>query len=242
MKLITLNIWGGHVHDPLLKFIQTHREIDIFCLQEVYHRADRKNSDEDRKVYLDIFLELHEFLPNHDAYFKPVVNGSYGIGMFVKKSINVLAEGEVIIHENPEYSGIGPAHSRNLQWVECSHQNKTYTIMNVHGLWNGQGKTDSLCRIQQSQRIIQFIDQVNTPKILCGDFNLRPDTEALKLIHGDMNNLIQQYGVSDTRTSYYKKPERFADYVFTSGDIEVKHFSVMQDEVSDHSPLLVEFE
>jgi len=50
MKLITLNIWGGHMFNPLLEFIQAHQDIDIFCLQEVYHQAPHKVSDEDREA------------------------------------------------------------------------------------------------------------------------------------------------------------------------------------------------
>lgn len=56
-----------------------------------------------------------------------------------------------------------------------------------------------------------------------------------------MNNLVKEYKVTSTRTSYYPKQEKFADYIFTSPDVAVKSFAVLQDEVSDHSPLLVEF-
>ena len=39
MKLITLNIWGGHVLEPLLNFMVSHHDVDIFCLQEVYQNC-----------------------------------------------------------------------------------------------------------------------------------------------------------------------------------------------------------
>jgi len=242
MKLITLNIWGGHVHGPLLEFIKSHQEIDIFCLQEVYHNAKNRVSDEDRYVNLNIFSELHSLLPNHYAFFKPVVNNSYGIGMFVKKEIDVLQEGEINIYNNPNYRGIGPTHSRNLQWLQCRFINKIYTIMNVHGLWNGMGKTDSPERIMQSCNITKFMDSINTPKILCGDFNLRPDTESIKIIANGMNNLIQTYNITSTRTSLYPKQEKFADYVLTSYDVDIKNFELLKHEVSDHSPVLLEFD
>jgi hypothetical protein len=81
MKLITLNIWGGHVFNPLLEFVQSMSDIDIFCLQEVYHQAPHKISDEDWQVSLTIFSELGALLPKHQGFFRPVVNGSYGIGI-----------------------------------------------------------------------------------------------------------------------------------------------------------------
>ena len=98
MRLITLNIWGGHIYSPLLEFIAAHRETDIFCFQEVYHNAESKMSDDDKKVSLNIFSELQALLPKHNAFFRPVVKGTYGIGTFVKKDITVLDEGEIQIH------------------------------------------------------------------------------------------------------------------------------------------------
>jgi endonuclease/exonuclease/phosphatase family metal-dependent hydrolase len=242
MKLITLNIWGGHIRDPLLEFISFHRDVDIFCFQEVYHEALEKISTEDRKVSLNIFSEIKALLQTHNTFFKPVVENIYGIGMLVKNKIEVLGEGEISIHDNPNYPGRGPTHSRNLQWLECRINNKIYSILNVHGLWNGMGKTDSPERIAQSQRIKDFVDTINTPKILCGDFNLRPDTQSMQILEKGMNNLIKTYNVKSTRTSWYTKEEKFADYILTSPEIIVKNFKVLPVEVSDHAPLLLEFD
>ncbi len=241
MKLMTLNIWGGHVRDPLLEFIKAQQDIDIFCLQEVYHHATNKISTEDRAVSLNIFSELHQLLPQHKAFFRPVVDSIYGIGILVKNSLDILGEGEIIIHHNPSYLGSGPTHSRNLQWLKCCHGKQHYAILNVHGLWNGMGKTDTLERIAQSQKIKLFIDHLNLPTVLCGDFNLRPDTESIKIIEEGMNNLIKLYNINSTRTELYIKEEKFADYIFTSTDITVHSFSVLSDVVSDHAPLVLDF-
>lgn len=242
MKLISLNIWGGHVLTPLLEFIKKHSDVDIFCLQEVYHNAKEKISTEDRSVSLDIFDQLQNLLPNHQGFFRPVVNNIYGIATFVKKSIDVLGEGEICIHDNPDYSGNGPTHSRNLQWLECSVNNKLYSILNVHGLWNGRGKTDTPERLSQSQRIRAFMDTIKIPKLLCGDLNLRLDTESISILEKDLNNWIKIYNIQSTRTNLYTKEEQFADYVFTSPEIMVNDFYILKDVVSDHAPLWIDFD
>ena len=37
MKLITLNVWGGKVFEPLMDFFKKRAgDTDIFCLQEVF--------------------------------------------------------------------------------------------------------------------------------------------------------------------------------------------------------------
>jgi endonuclease/exonuclease/phosphatase family metal-dependent hydrolase len=241
MKLITLNMWGGHIYDPLVEFIKSYREVDIFCLQEVYDDAPEKISTEERKVCLTLFSDLQKLLPHHTGFFGAVVDGVYGNAIFVSNKLEVLDEGNVNIHDNPHYPGRGPTHSRNLQWIQCLVGQHIYSIFNVHGLWNGRGKADSPERIIQSERIRRFIDTLNTPKILCGDFNLRPDTESVKILEAGMTNHITLSHVTSTRTRYYTKPEKFADYIFTSPEVPVKAFSVLPDQVSDHAPLLIEF-
>ena len=47
-----------------------------------------------------------------------------------------------------------------------------------------------------------------------------------------------------TRSRHYDKliDFPFADYIFTSPEIIVSEFKVLSDEVSDHLPLLLDFE
>ena len=247
MKLITLNIWGAHVHQPFLDFIKNHQTVDIFCFQEVYHRADHKISTDDRWVSLNGLDEIQTNLPAHRYFFSSAVNGNYGLVTFVHPRIRILEEGEKWIHENPDYPGYGAAHPRLLQWLQCEVQGHIFYVVNVHGLWNGQGKSDTPARIEQSQRIRDFLQTLNAPFILCGDFNLRPDTESLKIIETSipgMQNWIDLSKVTSTRSIFYPKEEKFADYIFTSAEIHVKHFEVLsgeKDQVSDHLPLFLEF-
>jgi hypothetical protein len=102
----------------LINFIISKQDIDIFCFQEVYHKAQAKITDEAGYINLDIFSEIQSLLPNHTGYFRPVVQGIYGIAMFVKKYLLVIEEGEHIIHANDNYIGIGPTHSRILQYAK----------------------------------------------------------------------------------------------------------------------------
>lgn len=240
MKLITLNIWGGHLRNPLLRFIHNNRHVDFFCLQELYDNAHRPLTR--TELSLNIFSDLKRLLPDHQAIFRPAVENIYGIGLFVRNSIDIIAEGEINIHQKQHYPGIGLNHDRNLQWVECKYNQKIFSVLNVHGLWNGKGKKDTPERLIQSQRIRQFMDTINTPKILCGDFNLRPDTESMSILEKDMVNLVTTHHIRSTRTRFYAKEEKFADYILTSPDVQVNQFSVMSDEVSDHAALLLDFE
>ncbi|MFT5359599.1 MAG: exonuclease III [Candidatus Paceibacteria bacterium] len=246
MKLITLNVWGGRVRDPLFRFFDDRsEEIDIFCFQEVHSNASDKTQAEDGKenCSLELFNDIDNILNNHKGFFRPCIEDWYGIALWVKKDFIVEEEGDIFIHrERGSYKdGDGGHHPRNLQYAILNKDGEKFIVVNVHGLWNGKGKDDSEDRINQSNKIRNFLGRFDMPKVLVGDFNLKPETESLSLIKEGMIDLVEEYGIKDTRTSYYEKEIRFADYIFTKG-VEVKDFKVLPDEVSDHAALYLEFE
>src|SRR3989344_1806502 len=116
-----------------------------------------------------------------------------------------------------------------------------YIISHFHGLWNGQGKTDTPDRLEQSRKAKALLDGVDGKKVICGDFNLLPDTESLAILEGGLVNLIKTHGITTTRSSFYQRSDRFADYTLVSPDVEVKRFEVPRVEVSDHLPMILEY-
>jgi endonuclease/exonuclease/phosphatase family metal-dependent hydrolase len=244
MKIITLNTWGGRVKEPFIEFIKKYKDVDVFCFQEIYDKAEEIMSGEYPEDSMNIFTDIQNLLPEHIGFFRPSLLGVYGLAIFIKKDIVILEEGEKFIHVSNSEAITDGHHSRNMQWKKFNLDGKIYTIANVHGLWNGNGKADTPERIAQSNAIKEFLNMAENPKILCGDFNLNPDTESVKILEMGMKNLIKDYSVSTTRTSiYFNKPgksEKFADYIFISPDIEIRDFKVLSEEVSDHAALLLE--
>ncbi len=255
MKLITLNTWGGRAgKNKLLSFFDKYKnEIDIFCLQEMWsapykhlegHPAGGKNINNEAVMVYGV-QEISKLLSNHLNYFRPHHLDNYGLMMLINKNLVINEEGEVFVYKYKGYMPEGDVggHARNIQYIKTFINKKPVTIINFHGLWNGKGKTDTEDRIQQSKNILEFVKKLDEDCILCGDFNLLPDTESVKLFEKNgFKNLIKEYKIISTRTSFYKKPERHADYIFTTKGINIKNFEVLPDEISDHSPLLLEFE
>ncbi len=253
MKIITLNTWGGRAgKQGLLDFFSKYSaDTDIFCLQEIWSAPYEhlEGSDAGGKAidHEEIMVyglqEISDILPEFQAYFRPHHLDNYGLLMLVKKSIKVKEEGEVYVYKEKGYipSGDVGNHARNIQYVKFEYNGKPFTVINFHGLWNGQGKTDSPDRITQSEKIVSFIQNINESLVLCGDFNLLPSTESLLMIEkAGYKNLIKEYNITSTRTSHYTKPEKYADYIFVSQDVEINDFMVLPEEVSDHSALLID--
>jgi endonuclease/exonuclease/phosphatase family metal-dependent hydrolase len=256
MKIISLNIWGGRAgREKVLDFFATNKDIDIFCLQEVWSKAYHELEGVEvagrvpnhSLVMTEVLQDISKVLIDHTAYFRPHYGDNYGLALLVKSPLGVVEEGEIFVYKEKEYipEGDPGEHARNLQYVKIRTEGKEYTVLNFHGLWNGQGKGDSPDRIAQSEKIISFLEATDSKRfVLCGDFNLSPDTESINMLVERLSahNLIAQYGITSTRTPLYMRENRFADYVFTGGDITVKDFKVLPDEVSDHAPLYVEVE
>jgi exonuclease III len=250
MKLISLNVWGGVAgREKLLDFFISHNDVDIFCLQEIWNGGHEMIGRTAGGRPLSgiahwLLTDIGATLKDHIAYFRPQFKDYYGLTMFIKKDISVREEGEVFAYKERGYfseEDIGD-HSRNIQYVSMGSVAGLRTVAHIHGLWNGKGKTDSADRLLQSDNIVRFLGSIKNPSVFCGDLNLLPDTESLKKIEAaGMRNLIKEFGITSTRSSFYTKPVRFADYMFVSDGIEVKEFKVLPNEVSDHLPLYLEF-
>lgn len=244
MKLITLNTWGGRRGASLLDFFRRQAEVDIFLLQEVFHEGTGRTVFHDEEMPW-LFKEIGLTLPTHRGHFAPAEAGEWGLAAFIKKTVPIAAQGETFVfrHRDAMIGWDARTVGRNLQYFQIILGNSPLTLINFHGLWNGRDKNDSPDRLEQSQKIIDFIKTLSGDFILVGDFNLRPDTQSLKMLESELGlkNLVEEHRVTSTRTSFYTKPERFADYVLTSAGVKVQDFKVLPDEVSDHSPLLLEF-
>lgn len=238
MKLISLNIWGGCLTQPLLYFFSKHIDIDIFCIQEVYHKAEKRISTDSNHVCLSILEKIMRILPNHNFWFEPVV-GQYGLAIIYKKELRPINKEISQIYHNPNYCGQGPAHSRILQSIQFN--DLAARVINVHGLWNGQGKGDSPERINQSISIKNVLEENSLPYLLCGDFNFSPGTQSHQILSAISRDHIIENDIASTRTFLYEKSVRHADYIFTSKNLKVENFKILPDEVSDHAPLYCDF-
>jgi endonuclease/exonuclease/phosphatase family metal-dependent hydrolase len=115
----------------------------------------------------------------------------------------------------------------------------------MHGLRDLGGKMDTPERRVQAERLADLVKQITEPGdplIVCGDFNVEPGSETFAVLAKiDLVDLVTTEGFKGTRSSYYQKPGKFADYMLVNQHVSVQHFAVVTDpEVSDHCPLVLE--
>lgn len=242
MKLITLNTWAGKLKEPFEAFLHAHKDaVDIFCFQEVFNDYSSEN-EEDLVNHTDgnkhLLAEIAAILTDFDVHFCPIAEETYGIAIFLKKGIEVIQSGEVVLLEASDED-----HTRKMQWMHIKQGTKDVIIMNMHGHWDSAGRDDTPRRLEQSKVLADFIEHAGmVPKILVGDLNLNLNTESIKLIETYAINLVKEKEIQTTRTEFYKGDDRHADYVFISNEVLLNRFEVMPDVVSDHSPLFLDFD
>ncbi len=257
MKIISLNIVGGTFFEPLIDFISAHAaDTDIFCFQEVVHPVSGGLGDAGWRK--DILEEIAKVLPDHTWYFTPAkeeldlsalahVTMLLGKATFVRKTISVASQGVVALYQGQERSAdtVRVNIPTNFHYVRFLWGGRRYMVGNVHGIVFPGDKLDTPERIDQSEKIKAFFDNEQGVKILCGDFNLMPQTRSITLLEEGMTNLIKKFDIKETRGRLHKffgKPDaqHFADYAFVSPDIKVNSFTVPDVGVSDHLPMILD--
>ncbi len=238
MKLMTLNLWGGKLWNNLKPFLKEWSDkIDIFLFQEVLS-GDLECPGYECRLYemLENLLPKHRgvyFRTSSDLLMGREFNGvSRGIAAFFRKGLRHEVVDEWKISENAE-TGVFQSY---LVGDVC--------IMNVHGFCKPTDKNDSPETLLQSRMIIESASRFGK-SVIAGDFNLNPGTKSISMLEeSGWINLIREYGIKTTRNRHsplYGMGILFSDYVFTSG-VDVFDFKAIDSEVSDHLPLVLEFE
>ena len=132
---------------------------------------------------------------------------------------------------------------RSIQDSILEINGKEIQIINVHGIWN-KNKIGDERTIKQSEFILSKIRN-DIPVIIVGDFNLLPNTESIKILDNKLINLIAKYNIESTRPKFddgLDTGNMVCDYVFVSDKVVVNDLKVIESNISDHLPLLLDFE
>lgn len=258
MKLVSLNIQGGAQGERFFKYVdQAAKTADILCFQEVYD--SKSHAIVTMGEHMDIYTQLQKRLKGFDSYYHPVSSrvGEYfrikpkailGLAIFVKKAVQTgehfgkhvegTLNGEVDFRNGKEANAV--------QCLEVAVKTGNFWVMNFHGQSRPGDKLDTPKRLKQSKILVGMIKKLKGPKILCGDFNLMPNTKSVKMLEqAGMVNLIRKYKIKNTRNSVswqrYGHKQYFADFIFVTPEVRVKNFKVPYNLASDHLPMVVEF-
>lgn len=268
IKLLSLNVSiFDENNEKLTRFI---KEItpDIICLQEVTRKVDDSAIDSFiSKGAIDKAsqqLTYSFYAPNwalkdfkqDNFHGKKIFYHDFGgvieYGNYIKSRFEIIEGKSIFVQQHFSYitdwkrvAGHPGEEPRMVQIADLKmDKTQRLRILNYHGIWS-KNKQDSNRAKSACQKLVHFAHEVTYPSIICGDFNLFPDTKSIKILKDNFTSLIDEFNIMYTRPKSHEfstLKRNVVDYIFISKEIKIKKFEVIDCDVSDHLPLLLEFD
>lgn len=264
MKIVSLNAWGGQVWSALEGWLRG-LDADVLCMQEVIralapgpewlHYGDAFRSLDQRA---DLFADVCRCMPACQDRFAPAARGTlrdaeecehpseHGIAQWVAPHLAIAGQWQGFVHGSFRVGGWGPEPvPRTCQITRvATPEGRSVVVGHLHGLRDPSGKGDTPERRAQWQAVAGAIDAFRNPSepvVLAGDMNVKPGSEMFEIMSEiGLTDLVTSRGIADTRTALYRKPERHANYMFVSPEVDVLDFDAPAEPVvSDHRPLIL---
>ncbi len=226
MRIVFLNTWHGNTGVAFEDFIREYApDTDFFFLQEATDRVVSLCRDA---------LPRHEVMTAHREY----EGGEIRQATLSTPSARLVSSDVLFLDRTDVGLGL---------YTEIAVGDTTLHVVNFHGASQPGDKLDNPERLSASQGIIDFMAGKSGLKIIGGDFNLLPETQSVRMFtDAGYVDHIKKNGITTTRNrlAWGRYPEHdrqyFADYVFTSPDVVVQRFEVIDNEASDHLPLVLD--
>lgn len=246
MKFLQLNLYKGKFIDTVIAWIK-EQDYDVVQLQEV--SGDFLSFD-----FVDCFKKIQEETALHgelviswnhegqkEAYF--------GNATFFKKNILLKDRKSITLepYQQIHYPNLPVEHHpRSALSLLLSYNGRDVRFINTHQAW-GPTPLDTPYKMRQAEIIYEHIKDLKEPFVLSGDFNMTPETEAIKLIDSLGKNLTVQSGITNTldprahRAKHLFPNGLAVDFIIVHPEIEATNASLLEKPLlSDHFGLSFE--
>ena len=264
MKLISLNVALFESNNSKLTEFLKQQKPDIICLQEVVREieesvlpeyitkgpVDKATTDLKHSFYgpnsVMQNFDMEEFHGQESFHFD--LGGLAEMGNYTKSKYEVV-KGQNIFLENhftytTDHSNWPEEDYRAVLVTDLIIDEKPLRILNYHGIWT-RGKLGNKKTLAACKKINALALEAKGKVVICGDFNLFPDTPSMKLFETSFVSLVDQFKIKTTRPNANELnnlDRNVVDYIFVSRGVKVNKFEVIQLDVSDHLPLVLNFE
>lgn len=249
LKFVTLNIWnGGLLFDEAAKFLKEANP-DVVVFQEVY---SSDNQDLERRFRTLSELQK-EFLQMQFAFGETVVDQGYGGALWgnaVFSKFPIIDKRNILFDNAPREFDFKNRNdfqnvSQGMIEAKIDLNGRQVYVYSWHGVWGTHGN-DTPERDKMGDVIIREING-KSPVILAGDTNLLPTTNFVKRISEELE-LVNIFGTTLPSTFNMKHKDlpgyavSAVDMVLGTSEFKVVSKEMPMADVSDHYPLVVEFE
>lgn len=243
MKIIQLNAWQGKFRREIIAFLKAEKP-DFVCMQEVNDLKGRSGYK-----FFATLDEIKEGAGFSGAFMSPAYSCRYmerelEYGNAILSHVpfvsteTVFTRGKYKRHFDIEKDD---GNTRNLQVASVKVGGKTLNILNHHGHRVPESKAGDDETMRQMGIIAGIVDGLQGPVVMCGDFNLAPDSQSLSLINDKLTNLSMKNNLRRTYNQF-SAVHAVCDYIFVNDEVKVRSFEMSDEVVSDHKALVLEFD
>lgn len=250
-KFIHCNILnGGRLMDNLIEFL-VREQPDILALQEVFDGREPTPEPRFRSIaviktatglaHVSFAPTQNQVVGDSTLPYGNAVLSRFPAAQQAVWFYDVPFQDHLVVDERRGFTRF-PC---NLQHVTIDLDGKPLHVFNTHGIWDRHGK-DNPRRLQMGQTIADRMAGIR-PAILCGDFNVNEGTKTIDRLGERLTNV---YAPDRRKTSFNvsRKPKNsgyvkaVVDFIFTTSDLKILSHRQPDVDVSDHLPLVCEFE
>lgn len=195
-------------------------------------------------------LQLVEDLGYEHVYFSPTWSMTatgevveFGNAIFSKYP---LLQPETIFtnghHQADIHADTYEPNHRNAQFVVVNTPAGQFHLVNHHAYWepNPHGSYESK---EKMQKVVDHLASLESlPIIVAGDMNVNPGTLAMNVFDGLLSDLTSTYQIRSTLSELGKVSDVACDHILVNSTVNVNKFAALDDLVSDHKALALEFE
>jgi endonuclease/exonuclease/phosphatase family metal-dependent hydrolase len=218
---------------------------DVMCLQETFTSDQMVATPERVFNSLDLIqersgLKYRFFSPTFTSVYSGVT-ASFGNAILSRVPLEdtktVFTNGAYVPDYNPKTYDIN---IRNLQLASLSVDGVDIIIANHHGHWVIDPLGDEIS-IEKMKSVMHELKQVHLPLIFAGDLNLKSESEAMRVFDNTLEDLTAIHHIPTTLSVVGKVTNVACDHILISPEVEVQRFEALDDLVSDHKALLLDF-
>lgn len=239
-------MWDGMRFSSIQTFLKEN-DFDILTFQEV---SGPGNHHGVIKCDIDCFAEIQNVLGQNYAG-ELIESGSFssspkayeGNVIFYKKTFKLLERNDLWLYkrstpfpvESNSYEDMG----RAALHLVLEQNKQKLNVVTTHLAW-AKTSIEQPHQRKQNEKLINFMQNLSSPFILTGDFNINPEQPTIFDLEKMGKNLVKENNISNTidpknhRAWEVIKPGFTVDYIFVSPDITAKNVAIVDADLSDH--------
>lgn len=233
--------WNILFSDSLEKMDEIIDEIkrfnaDVYCLQEVSEIYNSNIIDKLLKV-----LPYSAFSYADEKRFENRIQGNAIISRYP-----LINTSDVLISPRHDYEQNIKREGRSYLECEVVVNNKNFTLATTHLSL----KKPNRSRHEEENILLKLLNKHNKNYIFTGDLNSIPSDSFIEKV----KDILKHCGPNENEKTCTTKPRLLKDgttepylglridYIFASRELKVKSAKILKIELSDHLPIMVEFE